>query len=288
MKNFMKNLFRSLVIGCAFLLPAKLAFAATVDTVETYSQAMHKKIKAVIIRPDNYDQLQAMPVVYLLHGYGGKYSDWVKNAPAVKELADQYRMMVVCADGNVSSWYLDSPVNPDWKYETYVGTELITYIDSHYKTIKNRSGRAITGLSMGGHGALYLAFKHQDVFGAAGSTSGGVDIRPFPNNWKMAEKLGTYAEHPENWEKNTVINMTNLLTPGKLAIIFDCGVDDFFYKVNVNLHDLLVLRNIPHDFIVRPGAHNFAYWSNSIKYQLLYFHDYFEAQANAAAKTVGK
>jgi S-formylglutathione hydrolase FrmB len=249
---------------------------------------MHKKIKAVVVKPDGYEQSAAMPVVYLLHGAGGKYSDWVKNVPVIKELADQYHMILVGADGNVTSWYLDSPVNPEWKYETYVGTELVNWIDDHYKTIKNRSGRAITGLSMGGHGALYLAFKHQDTFGAVGSTSGGVDIRPFPNNWKMAEKLGTYAEHPDNWEKNTVINMTNLLTPGKLAIIFDCGTDDFFYKVNVNLHNLLVLRNIPHDFIVRPGAHNFAYWSNSIKYHLLYFHDYFVAQASAAAKASAK
>jgi S-formylglutathione hydrolase FrmB len=274
----MKKVFQLNILILALLLIGKLSIAATVDTVETTSQAMHKKIKAVIIKPDDYNKLSAMPTVYLLHGYGGKYSDWANNVPAVQALADQYHMLVVCADGNVSSWYIDSPVNPDWKYETYVSTELVAWVDSHYKTIKSRSGRAITGLSMGGHGALYLAFKHQDIFGAAGSTSGGVDIRPFPNNWKMVNVLGTYAEHPENWEKNTVINMTNLLTPGKLSLIIDCGTEDFFYKVNVNLHDLLVLRNIPHDFYVRPGAHNWAYWSNSIKYQLLFFHDYFVAQ----------
>lgn len=280
----MKNLFRTCILLFNLLLIAKLSVAAKVDTVETYSDAMHKKIKAVIMRPNDYDKLSAMPVVYLLHGFGGKYSDWAKNVPAIQDLADEYHMMVVCADGNVSSWYLDSPILSDWKYETYVGTELVAWVDSHYKTLKSRTGRAITGLSMGGHGALYLAFKHQDTFGAAGSTSGGVDIRPFPNNWKMAEKLGTYAEHPEYWEKNTVINMVNLLTPGRLSLIIDCGTEDFFYKVNCNLHDLLILRNIPHDFYVRPGAHNWAYWQNSIKYQLLYFHDYFEAQVKAGVK----
>jgi S-formylglutathione hydrolase FrmB len=264
------------------LLLVQLASAAKVDTVETYSDAMHKKIKAVIVRPNDYDRLAAMPVVYLLHGYGGKYSDWINNVPAIKDIADQDHMMIVCADGNVSSWYLDSPVNPDWKYETYVATELITWVDSHYKTIKDRSGRAITGLSMGGHGGLYLSFKHQDVFGAGGATSGGVDIRPFPNNWKIAEKLGTLADKPDNWDKNTVVNLVDLLSPGKLNIIFDCGVDDFFYKVNVNLHELLAARKIPHDFISRPGAHTWAYWRNSIPYQLLYFHNYFEAQAAKA------
>src|ERR1700712_5289812 len=123
---------------------------------------------------------------------------------------------------------------------------------------------------MGGHGALYLAFKHQDIFGAAGSMSGGVDIRPFPNNWDIAKRLGTYAEHPENWEKNSVINLVYLLTPNSLAIIFDCGTDDFFFKVNQNLHEKLLERNIPHDFIVRPGDHSIAYWTNSVNYQLLY------------------
>ena len=280
----MRKLFRLSVFVLGLLFISKLSVAAIVDTVETTSQAMHKKIKAVIIKPDDYDKLSAMPTVYLLHGYGGNYSDWVRITPAVQTLADEYHILIVCPDGNISSWYLDSPVNPDWKYETYVGTELVAWIDARYKTIKNRSGRAITGLSMGGHGALYLAFKHQDTFGAAGSTSGGVDIRPFPNNWKMANILGIYAEHPENWEKNTIVNMTHLLTPGKLALIIDCGTEDFFYKVNVNLHDLLVLRNIPHDFYVRPGGHTSAYWANSIKYQLLFFHDYFTAQAKAAGK----
>jgi S-formylglutathione hydrolase FrmB len=261
-----------LVVALLFQLTT---YAATVDTVETFSTVMNKKIKAVVIKPDDYDKQQAMPVVYLLHGYSGNYAEWVKNAPQIKQLADLYHMLLVCPDGNFSSWYIDSPVDPQSKYETYTGTELVNWIDTHYKTIKNRTGRAITGYSMGGHGALYLSFKHQDVFGAAGSMSGGVDIRPFPNNWKMADILGSYAEKPKNWEDNTVVNMVHLLTPNKLALIIDCGTEDFFYKVNVNLHDLLVLRNIPHDFISRPGAHNFAYWSNSIRYELLFFHEYF-------------
>src|SRR3546814_3321287 len=96
-------------------------------------------------------------------------------------------------------------------------------MDHHYKTVADRKGRAITGLSMGGHGALYLAFRHQDVFGAAGSMSGGVDIRPFPGNWGLSTRLGTYAEQPENWEKNTIVNLVHLLAPGKLALIIDCG-----------------------------------------------------------------
>jgi S-formylglutathione hydrolase FrmB len=249
--------------------------AAIVDTVVTYSSAMQKNIKAVVIVPDNYKNLKDLPVVYLLHGYSGNYADWVKKAKGFEKNADQYNMIIVCPDGGFGSWYWDSPVASDFKYETYISDELVKWVDGNYKTIKDRKGRGITGLSMGGHGALYLALKHQDVFGTAGSMSGGVDIRPFPNNWDMAKRLGKYAEQPERWEKNTVINLLHLLTPNSLALIIDCGTEDFFYKVNEKLHEQLLYRNIPHDFLTRPGGHNWPYWTNAVQYQLLFMNNYF-------------
>ena len=75
-------------------------------------------------------------------------------------------------------------MNADVRYETFISDELVKYVDSHYKTVADRKGRAITGLSMGGHGAMWNGLRHSDVFSAAGSTSGGVDYPPFP------EKLG--------------------------------------------------------------------------------------------------
>jgi S-formylglutathione hydrolase FrmB len=263
------------------LLSAILAFAtlqaAVVDTIQIYSQSMQKNIKTIVITPDNYTSSKEFPVVYLLHGYSGNHLDWINKAKGFEKAVDQYNLIIVCPDGGYGSWYWNSPVDPKSQYETFVSDELVKAIDAKYKTIKNRTGRAITGLSMGGHGALYLAIKHQDIFGAAGSMSGGVDIRPFPNNWDMAKKLGTYAEQPERWEKNTVINMLYLLTPNSLAIIIDCGIDDFFFKVNENLHQQLMYRNIPHDFITRPGAHTWPYWTNAVKFQLLFMKNYFDS-----------
>lgn len=250
--------------------------AAVVDTIQIYSLSMQKNIKAVIVTPDNYASSKEFPVVYLLHGYSGNHLDWINKAKGFEKAADQYNLIIVCPDGGYSSWYWNSPVDRESQYETFISDELVKAVDVKYKTIRNRTGRAITGLSMGGHGALYLAFKHQDIFGAAGSMSGGVDIRPFPNNWDMAKKLGTYAEQPERWEENTVINMLNLLTPNSLAIIIDCGTDDFFFKVNENLHQQLMYRNIPHDFITRPGAHTWPYWTNAVKYQFLFMKNYFD------------
>ena len=261
----MKNLVTLLLI-----LFAANVFAADVDTVKTYSKSMQKEIKAVVVTPSGYKEGTKFPVVYLLHGYSGNYADWVKNVPAIKDLADQHQLIIVCPDGNFNSWYLDSPEQPNVKYETYVATELVNWIDSNYKTIAERKGRAITGLSMGGHGALYLAFKHQDVFSVAGSMSGGVDIRPFPNNWDMAKLLGTYAEKPAQWDNASVINLTHLLTPNALSLIVQCGTDDFFYKVNVALHEKLTYQNIPHTFITNPGGHTWKYWAEAINYQLVF------------------
>ena len=248
--------------------------AAKVDTVRTYSLVMKKDIPAVVITPDVYDNQTQFPVLYLLHGYGGDYAGWV-NSSDVKSMADQYNMIIVCPDGNISSWYFDSPMDSTSRYETYVAQELTSWIDENYKTIAKKEARAITGLSMGGHGALYLAFRHQDLFGACGSMSGGVDIRPFPNNWGILKHLGEQRTHPENWENNTVMGLLHLLTPNSLLIAIDCGIEDFFYNVNIRLHNELAYRNIPHTFISRPGAHDWAFWRMSVKYQALFFSNYF-------------
>lgn len=269
----MRNRLFFTVIGlfcCAGLLQA-----ATVDTLLTRSASMKKEIKAVVIKPDSYASGKRFPVVYLLHGYSGNYSNWIEKVPGIKEDADRYQVLIVCPDGGFGSWYWNSPVDAAFQYETYVAEELVSLIDKQYKTITGAGGRAITGLSMGGHGALYLALKHPAVYGAAGSMSGGVDIRPFPNNWDMAKRLGSYASNKALWEENTVMNLLHLAQPGKPALIIDCGTADFFFEVNERLHQELLYRNIPHDYITRPGSHNWEYWKNAVRFQLLYFYDYF-------------
>lgn len=271
-----------IIIHClvAFLLNAvslTSTQAAIVDTVDTPSHVMKKTIKAVVIRPDRYEQATALPVVYMLTGYSGDHASWVKNYKSFDRYADQYNTMIVCVDPAYSSWYWDSPADKDFQYETYITKELIPFIDQKYKTIKDRKGRAVTGLSMGGHGALYLSFRHQDLFSVAGSMSGGVDIRPFPDNWHMSKRLGSYHENKEVWEQHTVINLLHLVRPQSLKLIIDCGTEDFFYQVNENLHKEMLYRHIQHDYIVRPGGHNGAYWENALKYQFLFISEAFAA-----------
>ena len=258
-----------------FFFSVKLLLSQ-IDTLIVYSPVMDKSISNLVITPKDYSiQGERLPVLYLLHGAGGYFSNWMFRVPEIEEYANDYNIIIVCPDGNKTSWYLDSPIDPKSQYETFICEELVKAVDENYATVNNKKGRAITGLSMGGHGALYLAFRHQDIWGAAGSMSGGVDIRPFASSWNIDEGLGSYAEHKSNWEGNTVINMTHLLN-GELEIIFDCGSDDFFAEVNQALHEKLVFAEIPHEYSVRPGAHNWAYWRNSIRHHLLFFKHFFE------------
>ena len=176
--------------------------AATIDRIAVRSEAMKKEIPVVVIVPDAAKSGVRMPVLYLLHGYSGDQETWLNVKPSLPQMADRDSVIVVCPDGE-NSWYWDSPKAPSSRFETFLARELIDYVDAHYPTRGDRSGRAITGLSMGGHGGLWLSFRHKDTFGAGGSTSGGVDIRPFPENWEMAKQLGEEATNRKTWDDHT-------------------------------------------------------------------------------------
>jgi len=266
------------LVSFLFIFSVSLSlYASKIDTLLVHSVAMNKDIKNVVITPDSYKKNGAkLPVVYLLHGAGGNHKAWLGKAPKIKTYADLYNVIIVCPDGHKTSWYFDSPVDETMQYETYISKELIAEVDKAYNTIADKEHRAITGYSMGGHGALYLAFKHHNVWGVAASMSGGLDIRGFAHGWDLPKRLGIYAENPENWEQNTVINMTHLLDGKNLKFMFDCGTDDFFYDANLRLHKKLLERRIPHDYIERPGGHTNKYWANSITYQMVFFNEFFK------------
>ena len=246
---------RNLLLAALLLILVAPSFAAKVDTLLVNSPSMNKDVQVVVVTPDAAlgKKAVACPVIYLLHGYGGNAKTWIGVKPDLPQIADEKGIIFVCPDGK-NSWYWDSPKDPSYRYETFVSSELVKYIDGHYKTIADRKGRAITGLSMGGHGAMWNAIRHKDTFGAGGSTSGGVDIRPFPLNWDMSKQLGEFAYNKKVWDEHTVINQIDKIENGDLAIIIDCGEADFFLNVNKDLHNRLLARKINHDFITRPGG----------------------------------
>jgi S-formylglutathione hydrolase FrmB len=251
--------------------------AAKVEEKEIPSTAMNKSIKALVVYPDAYAKGdRRYPVVYMLHGHGDNQTGWVQKG-GVAPLADQHGVIIVCPDAGIS-WYYDSPVNPALRYETFVAKELVAWTDANYRTIAERKARAIMGLSMGGHGALYLGSRHTDTFAVAAVMSGGVDVRPFAKQWELENKLGSPKEHPENWDNGAAITNALKLKNGELAISIDCGTGDFFLQVNRNLHTELQKAKIDHDYTERPGVHSWVYWSNSVKYQYLFFHEFLAKQ----------
>lgn len=259
-----------------FLFFIFFAKSGTIDTVTIQSNTLKKKTKVLVISPTNSaNKKESYPVVYLLHGYGGDYKQWNDVAPQLQYQADLHKIIFVCPDGGKGSWYFDSPIDSTIRYESYITKELVPYIDLHFSTQAKASSRAITGLSMGGHGAMYLAIRHSNLFGAAGSSSGGLDFTPFPKKWDISKALGDYLSNKERWHQNTVLYQVNTLKNDQLAIIIDCGVDDFFIDVNRSLHQRLLGLKINHEYIERPGGHSSTYWKENIDFQILFFKKFF-------------
>ncbi|MCC7245425.1 MAG: hypothetical protein IT269_07090 [Saprospiraceae bacterium] len=260
-----------------FLFISAMLSAASVDTVEINSVAMRKTSRCIVIKPETYNiHSDAYPVLYLLHGWSGSYAGWLSEAPQLTDMADRFRMLIVCPDGGYDSWYLDSPVDSTVRYDTYISREVVDYIDYYYHTRREPAGRAISGLSMGGHGAISLTIRHPETFGAVGSMCGGLDLRPFKkNDWDLQGVLGSPMTRWENWEKNSVINLLPALKNRKIPMILDCGLGDFFLPVNRAVHQRLLELGIPHEYTERPGEHNSAYWSNAVDYQIVFFDKFF-------------
>lgn len=276
----MKKL-KSIIYMCLFFCSTFL-FAAKVDTLQVASVAMNKTYKAAIVLPNSYAKSKtAYPVLYLLHGAYGHFNDWLSKTPnkeVVKNLADQYDIIIVMPEGETFSFYIDSPVNSGSQFETFITKEVIGAVDKTYRTIADKRARAITGLSMGGHGALYLSAKHPDLFCAAGSMSGAVDMSTMLNRESsqqviqlMQTVFGEQSGNQEMYVKHAVLRMVDIIKENKLPLIIDCGVDDFLIESNRELHRRLVYNKVAHDYTERPGAHTWEYWENALPYHVFFF-----------------
>jgi S-formylglutathione hydrolase FrmB len=266
---------KSLVLSAIAALCTFAANAFTTDTIMVPSVYLEKPMRVTVIVPEAAKKNIDIPTVYLLNGHGGDYRSWGKIRPDLGRWADYYGMVFVMPSGR-NSWYWDSYLNPQMQMETFFVKDLVPFINLHYPVTNNPKKRAITGLSMGGHGAFWLGLHHPEIWQNIGSTSGGVNIIPFPERWNMAAALGNYEDNPTVWEEHTVINLIDLFKANKQNIIFDCGTNDVFTKVNADLHQALLDAGVAHDYISRPGQHNMDYWNNSILYQLMFFQQNFK------------
>ena len=131
---------------------------------------------------------------------------------------------------------------------------------------------------MGGHGSLIMAMKHPDMFVAAAPLSAGIDTEdqlismPVENwNYVFGAPYGMDLEGKdrltphlmENWILKIVEN-ANADDLKKVRYYIDCGDDDFLIKGNMALHAALIDKQVPHEFRVRDGEHNWAYWRTAL------------------------
>lgn len=242
---------------------------------------------AAITFPDGYEKSKdRFPVLYLLHGGSGSFSDWHKKVTEkglVQRMANEHDLIIVTPGVGPSSYYFDSPLMDSVQYATYIIKELIPFIDKKYRTLAQRESRAIAGLSMGGHGAITLAAKNPKLFIAAGSMSGvmNIDTRMWkvPDNFRkrrqgqQAAMLGK-IQYDAPFSKYTAVGLVPELEKADLAIIIDCGVDDFLIETNRQMHKLLLDKKIDHEYIERPGAHTWPYWTEALPVQMMFFDKY--------------
>ena len=281
------------------LLLSLVVHAVRIDTVAIPSAVMQKTFRAVVALPASYtkNKKASYPALYLLHGAYGHFADWTRNPPdktLVHRLADQYNLIIVMPEGETFSFYLDSPVSKASQFETHIIREVISKIDGTYRTVRRREGRVITGLSMGGHGALYLSARHPELFAAAGSMSGALDLpvtrlKLSPDETKsrlllFEAVLGPQGPSPNLYDANSVVGMANQLRNNNLSLIIDCGVDDFLIGINREVHRRLLYNGTPHDYTERPGAHTWQYWQDALPYHLLFFQKVLEAGGGATVK----
>jgi S-formylglutathione hydrolase FrmB len=191
--------------------------------------------------------------------------------------ADHYEIAIVCPDGRPESWYLDSPLDSTSHVETMIIERVLPQVEHRYPLRRDRYGRGILGLSMGGHGALYLALRHPGLFGVAASVSGVLDLTETTQPAALARRLGTFEEYAARWRANSVVALVDSLPGGQLALSIDCGLQDPFIAANRRVHQKLLMRQIDHVYTERPGSHDRDTFARALRQQLLFLGEWFGA-----------
>ena len=230
-----------------FLATAGCQAAPTVSIVNVPSAAMKRNVTCSVMLPSSYAVGSATyPVVYMLHGSGNDNTTY-SSASEIQRLVESYGFIAVCPkDG--TDWWLDAPNDPSIRYETFVSSELVAYVDANYRTVADRTRRMIAGHSMGGHGAGFIGLRHKDVFGTVGIVIGGVDLTQDTSRADLIRLLGSYAGHEALWREHSVVTEAAKLRDGELNIYITVGINDMFIAPNRTLHGVLTEAGVTHTY----------------------------------------
>lgn len=257
------------------VLCTSMAVNARVETVRFQSKLVNATLPYNVILPPDYDtsRTSRYPVLYLLHGLTGHYSDWLTKTN-VADYAAEYRIIVVMPEGN-DGWYTDSATVTTDKYESYILQELLPDVQQRYRTIEARYGRGIAGLSMGGYGAIKFGLKSPQTFVFAASMSGALGVtrwaeKDIPANWQDSLQLFGPAGSDKR-VGDDLFEIIKKLPAGRVQFLpyfyFDCGTEDssLIFPYNRELAVLMFEKKIPHEYRELPGDHSWGYWDSQVQ-----------------------
>lgn len=249
-----------------------------VQTVHFESTMVGKTLPYNVLLPIDYNQRAARtkryPVLYLLHGLTGHYTNWLEHAQ-LADYAKPYELIIIMPEGN-DGWYSDSASVPTDKYESYIVRELIPDVEKRFRVSTKRGGRAIAGLSMGGYGALKFGVKYPELFAFAGSLSGALgaaswteaDLRGFEFIWRTLAPIFGLEDSPMR-AANDVNKLYREVPASRIAalpyVYLDCGTEDPLLSSSRSLAAILLERKIPHEYRQLPGTHAWPYWDAQVQ-----------------------
>jgi S-formylglutathione hydrolase FrmB len=245
------------------------------------SKILGHPVPYCVILPSDYDanKTSDYPALYFLHGLGGNEQLLLNSGGLnmIQDLRDQKRIgeFLIVAPGAGRSFYINSR-DGKVRYEDFFIREFLPYIESHYRVRAERKARGITGVSMGGYGALRFALRYPELFAAVSAHSPAL-IETLPNikvsrdqAVAVAEVLGKAFGSPVDaafWQRQSPFTIVkDGPRPAALRIYFDCGTDDEFgfNKGNAQFDQLLTARGILHEFHLYPGGHDWDYFAEHL------------------------
>lgn len=243
------------------------------DNLSLQSEILESERKyAIYLPPDYQSSERSYPVLYLLHGAGDDQTGWVQFGEVLRIADNTARqgtstpMIIVMPDANTGRrGYFNSPKG-DWNYENFFFQELMPHVEKKYRIKSEKRYRAIAGLSMGGGGSFMYALHHPELFSSACplSASTGPLTLEDASRWlkrRSSDQTFSQQEVSNYFESHSALQLVNAMTADQVKSVrwyIDCGDDDFLYEGNSLVHIAMRKKEIPHEFRIRDGAHNWT------------------------------
>jgi len=262
------------------LLNLPLAFAASrVECNSLPSKILARSVHYCIVLPPTFDtdKTEHFPILYSLHGLGDNEQFFVHSGAwnlveDLREKGELRNFLIATPDGG-AGFYINSKDGRN-RYEDFLLQEFFPFIEKRYRAAPGRANRAISGVSMGGYGALHLAFRHPQLFASVSAHSAAL-IEKLPGflgaspSSPRARVLGGVFGNPPDpifWDQNSPLVLARTANLAGLKIYFDCGDnDDYgFYTGATALDKILASRRVPHEFHLYPGRHDAAYFAEHL------------------------